>query len=99
MWTCRRLTPLRRAVALNACSACSSSSPISRGFLSDSFSCPGPWESRLKSPLVAKIDPATFFYDVEKKFSRENRGSAIDIDLFAQKAQSNNLFSFINSLV
>ncbi len=45
------------------------------------------WESRLSSPLIAKLDVDKFFYEVERKFSNEKRGSAIDVDLFAAAAQ------------
>lgn len=30
----------------------------------------------------------TFFYEIERKFAREKRGSAIDVDIFANRATS-----------
>ena len=45
------------------------------------------WNARLKSPVFQKIDMNVFFYEVERKFQREKRGSAIDIDLFANAAK------------
>ncbi len=45
------------------------------------------WKSRLISPVIKKLEMDKFFFEVERKFAREKRGSAIDVDLFAQAAQ------------
>ena len=43
------------------------------------------YQGRLSSPALSKLDLNRFFVDVERKFNNEKRGSAIDIDLFANK--------------
>ena len=48
------------------------------------------WKSRLSSPVLQKVDLEKFFFDVERKFNREKRGSAIDVDIFANKASPDN---------
>jgi len=37
----------------------------------------------LKATVFKKLDVEKFFFEVERKFAREKRGSAIDVDLFA----------------
>ena len=32
------------------------------------------------------MDLEKFFFDVERKFNKEKRGSAVDVDIFANKA-------------
>ncbi len=59
----------------------------SRSFMSPAFACREAWEARLDSHVFRKLEMGQFFYEVEKKFARENRGSAIDVDLFAQAAR------------
>ena len=44
------------------------------------------WSSRLSSPVLQKVDLEKFFFDVERKFNTEKRGSAVDVDIFANKA-------------
>ena len=44
------------------------------------------WSARLTSPVLQKVDLETFFFDVERKFNKEKRGSAVDVDIFANKA-------------
>ena len=36
--------------------------------------------------MLQKVDLETFFFDVERKFNKEKRGSAVDVDIFANKA-------------
>ncbi len=43
------------------------------------------WTERFSSPVMQRVDMEKFFFDMEKKFSREKRGSAIDIDIFANR--------------
>ena len=40
----------------------------------------------MTSPVLQKVDLETFFFDVERKFNKEKRGSAVDVDIFANKA-------------
>ena len=40
----------------------------------------------MSSPVLQKVDLDTFFFDVERKFNKEKRGSAVDVDIFANKA-------------
>ena len=39
----------------------------------------------MSSPVLQKVDLDKFFFDVERNFNREKRGSAIDVDIFANK--------------
>ena len=52
------------------------------------------WDERLSNPILERIEMEKFFYEIERKFVRENRGSAVDVDIFAAKAQSKKIIIY-----
>ena len=63
-------------------------SQLSRSLVSQAFHCQEEWSARLASPIFQKIKLGEFFVELDKKFSHEYRGSAVDVDIFAQAASS-----------
>jgi len=63
-------------------------SQLSRSLVSQAFHCQEEWNARLVSPIFQKIKLGEFFVELDKKFSHEYRGSAVDVDIFAQAASS-----------
>ena len=63
-------------------------SQLSRSLVSQAFHCQEEWNARLASPIFQKIKLGEFFVELDKKFSHEYRGSAVDVDIFAQAASS-----------
>ena len=70
--------PGLRAVSLNTY----------RGLVSPAFHCTEAWAGRLASPVFQKIKLGEYFVELDRKFSQEYRGSALDVDIFAQAAQT-----------
>ena len=70
--------PRLRGVGLTSC----------RGLVSPAFHCTEEWAARLKAPVLQKIKLGEYFVELDRKFSSEYRGSAIDVDIFAQAAES-----------
>ena len=65
----------------------SSSTLFTRSLVSQSFHCREEWNARLASPIFEKLKLGEYFVELDKKFSSEYRGSAVDVDIFAQAAQ------------
>ena len=55
-----------------------------RGLVSAAFHCREDWAARLASPIFQRIKLGEFFVDLDRKFTNEYRGSAVDVDIFAQ---------------
>jgi len=56
--------------------------------MSPAFPCSQDWAHRLKSPVFQKIKLGEYFVELDRKFTAEYRGSALDVDIFAQAAES-----------
>ncbi|XP_052861231.1 28S ribosomal protein S27, mitochondrial [Anopheles cruzii] len=56
-----------------------------RTFLSEAYQCREAWNARLATPILAKVDLDTLYYDLEQRFQQRNKISAIDIDIYANK--------------
>jgi len=61
---------------------------LSRTLVSQAFLCQEAWASRLESPVFQKIRLGEYFAELDRKFSNECRGSALDVDIFAQAAST-----------
>ena len=59
---------------------------FSRTLVSQAFHCTEEWNARLQSPIFQKIKLGEYFVELDKKFSSEYKGSAVDVDIFAQAA-------------
>ena len=55
-----------------------------RNLVSAAFHCREDWAARLASPVFQRIKLGEFFVDLDRKFTNEYRGSAVDVDIFAQ---------------
>ena len=55
-----------------------------RNLVSAAFHCREDWAARLTSPIFQRIKLGEFFVDLDRKFTNEYRGSAVDVDIFAQ---------------
>ena len=55
-----------------------------RNLVSAAFHCREDWAARLASPIFQRIKLGEFFVDLDRKFTNEYRGSAVDVDIFAQ---------------
>jgi len=62
------------------------STRMTRNLVSQAFHCQQEWNSRLASPIFQKIKLGEYFVELDKKFGSEYRGSAVDVDIFAQAA-------------
>lgn len=58
-----------------------------RTFLSAAYRCEDAWSKRLKSQLLLGINASDYSYDLDRKFKREGKVSAIDVDLFVNKLE------------
>lgn len=56
-----------------------------RTFLSNAYKCTDDWNARLAAPVLQKIKPEQFYYELEQKFQHHGKCSAIDIDIFANR--------------
>ncbi|XP_062564381.1 uncharacterized protein LOC134227121 [Armigeres subalbatus] len=56
-----------------------------RNFLSEAYLCREEWQARLTTPVLAKVNHDALYYELEHKFQRKNKVSAIDIDIYANK--------------
>ena len=61
-----------------------------RNLVSAAFHCREDWAARLASPVFQRIKLGEFFVDLDRKFTNEYRGSAVDVDIFAQVLTHNN---------
>jgi len=60
----------------------------SRGIVSQTFHCEEAWATRLAAPVFKKVKLSEYFVELDRKFTTEYRGSALDVDIFAQAATS-----------
>ena len=44
------------------------------------------YDETLRHPVFSQLDMSRLFFDLERKFQRERRGLAVDVDLFAHAA-------------
>lgn len=74
MWKCVRATVTSSFRFITA-----------RTFLSNAYKCTDDWNARLAAPVLQKIKPELFYYELEQKFQHHGKCSAIDIDIFANR--------------
>lgn len=70
-----------------------------RYFLSDAFKCSDAWVNRLQSPILQKIRPDLFYYDLDRKFQQNGKICAVDLDIFANTINDNALLNELSDLV
>ncbi|XP_023344231.1 uncharacterized protein LOC111713584 [Eurytemora carolleeae] len=61
---------------------------LSRGVVNDSFQLREAWQERLQAPVFSKIKMGEYFVELDKKFANEYRGSAVDVDIFANNVKT-----------
>ncbi|XP_054160199.1 uncharacterized protein LOC128958377 [Oppia nitens] len=54
-----------------------------RTLLSQSYNCDNQWEARLDNDLLSKINAQSFFNELNQRYQKKLRVTAVDIDLFA----------------
>jgi len=59
-----------------------------RTMVSEAFECKSQWEARLSSPIFEKLRMNEYFVELDRKFSNELRGSALDVDIFANNVKN-----------
>lgn len=70
-----------------------------RHFLSEAYKCSEAWENRLQSPILQKIRPDLFYYDLDRKFQKGGKICAIDLDIFVHTIKDNTLLNEMSDLV
>lgn len=70
-----------------------------RHFLSEAYKCSEAWENRLRSPILQKIRPDLFYYDLDRKFQKAGKICAIDLDIFVHTIKDNTLLNELSDLV
>lgn len=70
-----------------------------RHFLSDAYKCSEAWENRLQSPILQKIRPDLFYYDLDRKFQQRGKICAVDLDIFVNTVKDNTLLNELSDLV
>lgn len=70
-----------------------------RTFLSEAYRCTEAWNSRLSTPILQKVKPETFYYELEHRFQQQGKCSAIDIDIFANKLNDENFVDEVADLM
>uniref|UniRef100_A0A1B0CUT6 Mitochondrial 28s ribosomal protein s27 n=1 Tax=Lutzomyia longipalpis TaxID=7200 RepID=A0A1B0CUT6_LUTLO len=66
-----------------------------RTYLSQAYQCNEAWSSRLKSPILEKINLESYLFELEQKHQQTGKFSAIDIDICCNKIQDE---SFIEEI-
>lgn len=56
-----------------------------RTFLSEAYRSTDAWNARLQTPILQRIKPESFYYELDGKFQHQGKCSAIDIDIFANR--------------
>lgn len=59
-----------------------------RTLVSEAFYCKSQWEARLSSPIFEKLRMNEYFVELDRKFSNELRGSALDVDIYANNVKN-----------
>jgi len=74
---------------------------LSRHFVSESFHCKQTWGQRLESKIIANIRPnlGEFFVALDRKFGTEHRGSALDVDIFANAVDTESELEHLQELL
>jgi hypothetical protein len=44
------------------------------------------WNEQFSSPLFGRLDMSRYFFEIDRKFGNEGRGSPVDIEIFATAA-------------
>lgn len=70
-----------------------------RFFLSEAYKCTDVWNARLQLPILKKIRPDNFYYDLDTKYQRGGKLCAIDLDIFAHSISDNKLLDELCDLV
>lgn len=70
-----------------------------RYFLSEAYKCSEAWGSRLQSPILQKIRPDLFYYDLERKFQQRGKICAVDLDIFVNTVNDNSMLNELSDLV
>jgi len=72
---------------------------LSRSIVSQNFKLKEEWDSRLSAPVFKKINMGEYFFALDKKFTQENRGSAIDVDIFANNVSNDSQAEHMEELL
>lgn len=59
-----------------------------RTIVSAEFNNENSWQTRLQAPVFKQIKMQEYFTTLDKKFTHEFRGSAVDVDIFANNVQN-----------
>lgn len=70
-----------------------------RYFLSEAYKCSDAWENRLQSPILNKIRPDLFYYDLESKFQETGKICAVDLDILVNTVHDNTMLNELSDLV
>lgn len=70
-----------------------------RHFLSDAFKCSEAWQNRLQSPILQRVKPEIFYYELDRKFQEQGKVCAIDIDIFANAVNDNTLLVELSNIM
>ncbi|XP_031638266.1 uncharacterized protein LOC116350573 [Contarinia nasturtii] len=70
-----------------------------RYFLSEAYKCSEAWENRLKSPILQKIRPDLFYYDLERQFNQQGKVCAVDFDIFVNRMNDNKMLNELSDMV
>lgn len=70
-----------------------------RYFLSDAFKCSTAWQNRLQSPVLQQINAEEFFYELERRFNRDGKVCAVDVDIFANRLNDNTMLYELSEMM
>jgi len=70
-----------------------------RSIVSAEFSNRNAWQARLAAPVFKQIKMQDYFVTLDKKFTQEFRGSAIDVDIFANNVQNSSQAEHMEELM
>lgn len=70
-----------------------------RFFLSEAYKCTDAWNARLQLPILKKIRPDNFYYDLDTKYQRSGKICAIDLDILANSMNDKQLLDELCDLV
>jgi len=72
---------------------------FSRSIVSHNFQIKDDWDKRLEAPIFKKIKMGEYFFELEKKFTNEYKGSAIDVDIFANNVSTDTQTEHMEELI
>ncbi|KAK3869229.1 hypothetical protein Pcinc_025458 [Petrolisthes cinctipes] len=67
-------------------------------YLSAAYQCEEAWNGRLQSPLVKNVKPGDYIYDLEQKYKREGKISAIDVDLLMNAVDGSKAIDLVSDV-